>query len=119
LSPVGTGDSEEWLSDPFLTILPQAVQSRARVIWGKPVEKQLTRVSAVIVRKFRIWVALVEETGIKEVRKSKGFHDEPLKGRRFGQRSVRLNRAYRVIYVECATGEIERVEVLEVAKHEY
>jgi proteic killer suppression protein len=64
-------------------------------------------------------VALVEESGIREVRRSKGLHDEPLKGKRLGQRSVRLNRAYRAIYRESKTGDLEIVEVLEVNKHEY
>ncbi len=73
----------------------------------------------VIARKFRIWVALVEESGIRETRKHKGFHDEPLKGKRQGQRSVRLNRAYRAIYVERETGEVGLLEILEVNKHEY
>ena len=73
----------------------------------------------VIRRKFRLWVALVEESGIREVRKHKGFHDEPLKGKRRGQRSVRLNRAYRAIYVERETGKVELLEVLEVSKHDY
>jgi len=72
-----------------------------------------------IVRKFRIWVSLLEESGVREVRKLKGFHDEPLKGKRAGQRSVRLNRAYRAIYVENADGDVELIEVLEVNKHEY
>jgi toxin HigB-1 len=89
-----------------------------RVIWGRGVDKQLRRVPEVIVRKFRLWVALVEESGIREVRKRPGFHDEPLHGDRVGQRSVRLNRAYRAIYVE-AKGELELVEVVEVNKHEY
>lgn len=90
-----------------------------RIVWGKSVDKQLDRIPAVIVRKFRLWVALAEESGIREVRKHKGFHDEPLKGKRQGQRSVRLNRAYRAIYVEHESGEIELIEVLEVNKHEY
>ncbi len=89
------------------------------VTWGKFVEKQLDRTPEVIVRKFRFWVALVQESGIREVRKNKGFHDEPLKGERRGQRSVRLNRAYRAIYIERVTGEIELIEVLEVNKHDY
>ena len=66
-----------------------------QVFWRSVVEKQLDLVPEVIRRKFRLWVALVEESGIREVRKHKGFHDEPLKGTRRGQRSVRLNRAYR------------------------
>ncbi len=91
----------------------------ARVVWGKSVEKDLDRVPEVIVRKFRLWAMLVEESGIREVRKQKGFHDEPLKGKREGQRSVRLNRAYRAIYVELESGELELIEVVEVNKHEY
>ncbi len=55
--------------------------------------------------------------GIHEVRKFKRYHDEPLKGNRVGQRSVRLNRAYRAIYVELES-EIE-ILVIEVNKHEY
>ena len=90
-----------------------------RVHWGKNVDKQLGRVPEVIARKFRIWVALVEESGIREMRKCKGFHDEPLKGKLQGRRSVRLNGAYRAIYVEHETGEVELIEVLEVNKHEY
>ena len=90
-----------------------------RVHWGKNVDKQLGRVPEVIARKFRIWVALVEESGIRETRKCKGFHDEPLRGRLQGWRSVRLNKAYRAIYVEHKTGEVELIEVLEVNKHEY
>ena len=90
-----------------------------QVFWRNAVEKQLDLVPEVIRRKFRLWVALVEESGIREVRKHKGFHDEPLKGTRRGQRSVRLNRAYRAIYVERETGTVELLEVLEVNKHDY
>lgn len=90
-----------------------------KVVWHKFVDKQLDKLPDVIVRKFRIWVALVEESGIREVRRNKGFHDEPLKGKREGQRSIRLNRAYRAIYVETSDGKIELIEVLEVNKHEY
>jgi proteic killer suppression protein len=90
-----------------------------RVVWDRVVDRQVARVPEAIGRKFRIWVALVEESGIREVRKHKGFHDEPLKGKREGQRSVRLNRSYRAMYVEHKTGEVELIEVLEVNKHEY
>ncbi len=70
----------------------------AKVNWGKLVDKQLDRIPEFIAEKFLIWVSLVEESGIREVRKLKGFHDEPLKGKRQGQRSIRLNKAYRAIY---------------------
>ena len=59
------------------------------------------------------------ESGIREVRRHKGFYDEPLKGSRRGQRSVRLNRAYPAIYVGHDAGKVELIEVLEVNKHDY
>jgi proteic killer suppression protein len=62
---------------------------------------------------------VAERVGLTEVRKLSGYHDEPLKGTRKGQRSIRLNRAYRAIYVEHEGGKIHIVEVIEVSKHEY
>ncbi len=47
------------------------------------------------------------------------FHDEPLQGNRRGQRSIRLNQAYRAIYLETSDGDLELVEIIEVTKHEY
>ena len=61
----------------------------------------------------------VEAIGLEEVRKVPGFHDEPLKGDRKGQRSIRLNRAYRAIYVANKGGTVEFVSVEEVNKHDY
>lgn len=90
-----------------------------RVIWSDKVEKQLKRIPGHIQRKFRAWAAAVEEDGLPSARRLPGFHDEPLKGQRRGQRSIRLNRAYRAIYVERSAGEVELVEVIEVNKHEY
>jgi len=65
------------------------------------------------------WVRVIEEKGMSEVRRIPGFHDEPLRGQRKGERSARLNRAYRVIYEERSQGVIEIAYVLEVNKHEY
>lgn len=72
-----------------------------------------------IVVKFKSWVDLVERTGLLETRKIPGYHDEPLKGRRSGQRAIRLSRGYRAIY---STERIEITEIVtveEVNKHEY
>jgi proteic killer suppression protein len=80
-------------------------------------EKQLKKVPLQIREALRYWAESVERLGIREVRKLAGYQDEPLKGNRKGQRSVRLNRAYRAIYVEINNG-IE-VTVIEVNKHEY
>jgi proteic killer suppression protein len=96
------------------------------VILASRAEKDVVRAPAHIVGKFKVWVAMIEFSCIREVRKIPGWHDKPLQGARFGQRSVRLNRSWRVIYrvikasgVGNATGVIEIVEVLEVNHHEY
>lgn len=53
------------------------------------------------------------------MRKFPGFHDEPLKGTRRGQRSIRLSKAYRAIYEESKDGKVTVVLIVEVSKHEY
>ncbi|NUN05684.1 MAG: hypothetical protein HUU57_07975 [Bdellovibrio sp.] len=90
-----------------------------KVLWSNKVAKKLNRIPAHIRINFFVWVTSVELSGIYEVRRSLGLHDEPLKGERKGQRSVRLNRAYRAIYIERSDGTVEFLEVIEVNKHEY
>ena len=65
------------------------------------------------------WVDDIEARGLEEVRKTPGYHDEPLKGKRKGQRSVRLTKGYRAFYVVNSDGSVEFVEVTEVNLHEY
>lgn len=81
--------------------------------------KQLRRLPGHIATKLAGWVQAVERRGLEEVRKVPGFHDEPLKGDRKGQRSIRLNVAYRAIYVITRDDVAELVRVEEVHKHEY
>lgn len=64
------------------------------------------------------WVASVENEGIEFVRRIPGFHDEPLKGKRQGERSIRLSRSYRAIY-QIVRDKIEFVSIEEVSKHDY
>lgn len=68
--------------------------------------------------KLQAWIDEISHHGLSETRKIPGYHDEPLKGRRKGQRSIRLNIAYRAIYV-IKKSKIDFVEVQEVNKHEY
>lgn len=68
--------------------------------------------------KLGAWAADVNERGLEVVRRVPGYHDEPLKGQRAGQRSIRLSRAYRAIY-SVQNGEVEFVLVEEVTKHDY
>lgn len=81
--------------------------------------KDLNKVPGFIKDKLLLWVDVVERLGIYQVRKTPGFHDEPLKGDRKGQRSIRLNKAYRAIYVENQHEEIYLISVVEVNKHGY
>jgi toxin HigB-1 len=81
--------------------------------------KDLTSVPVQVAKKLRIWIAAVETFGLEEVRKVPGYHDEPLKGARKGQRSIRLNQAYRAIYVIKSNSTVEFAAVEEVNKHRY
>lgn len=69
-------------------------------------------------RKLAFWIEAVAHEGLEEVRKIPGYHDEPLRGDRAGQRSIRLNKAYRAIYIE-VEGEPIVVEIIDVSKHKY
>jgi proteic killer suppression protein len=64
-------------------------------------------------------VDLVTVEGLDEVRKSPGWHDEPLVGPRRGTRSIRLNKAHRAIYRVVRERAAELVSVEEVSKHDY
>ncbi len=94
------------------------MDSKSYVVeYTKFAAKQLLRVPKEIREAVQVWQGSVEFMGLPEVRKSKGYHDEPLQGQRKGQRSVRLNRAYRLIYVESDRGGLVIVGVQEVHKH--
>ena len=83
------------------------------------VRRDLRKLPRHIRDKLLMWAALVEETGIANARRTLGYHDEALKGRRWGQRSIRLSRAYRVIYRKEKAGEVVLILVEEVNKHKY
>ena len=59
------------------------------------IKKVLKTIPIHIVRNLQRWALQVEMLGINEIRKIPGYHDEPLKGKRKGQRSIRLSKAYR------------------------
>lgn len=86
---------------------------------SKQAEKDLRHIPAHIVFKLQLWIDGVKNEGLREIRKRPGFHDEPLKGKRQGQRSIRLNKGYRAIYEVDTHGIIHFIEIIEVNKHEY
>jgi toxin HigB-1 len=73
------------------------------------VKRQLLKVPRNIVSKLKGWVVAVEELGLEEVRKSPGYHDEPLVGKRKGERSIRLSLKWRAIYVIKSNGKVDFV----------
>jgi proteic killer suppression protein len=85
---------------------------------SKFAEKQLQKVPQHLRRRLHEWADDVVRFGLEEVRKIPGYHDEPLKGNRAGQRSIRLNLSYRAIYVVKGS-EIQFVSIQEVTNHEY
>ena len=94
-----------------------SIEVKTTVKVSKRAEKQLRKIPKHIQESLRNWTVTVQRIGTRDTRKLSGFHDEPLQGDRKGQRSVRLNKAYRAIYIETIQG-LELL-VIEVNKHEY
>ncbi len=69
--------------------------------------------------KFEKWVDTLSRFGLMEMRKIPSYHDEQLKEKRFGQRSVRLNKQWGIIYHIKEDNSIEIIEILEITPHDY
>jgi proteic killer suppression protein len=89
-----------------------------RVAITKRARKQLAMAPVHIRQNLMVRVAAIELEGLGEVRKAPGYHDEPLAGLRVGQRSVRLSRTWRAVYV-IKRDVAELVVVTEISKHKY
>lgn len=81
--------------------------------------KTLKRLPRYIVESLMSWIEDVEHSGLEEARKRSGYHDEPLLGARQGERSIRLSRSYRAIYILTRSGTVKIALVTEVHKHDY
>ena len=88
-----------------------------KVSAGSRFYKQLSKVPTFIIDKVNFWIWEVQTSGIANAMKRPGYHDEPLMGNRYGQRSVRLSRSYRLIYR--VVEDRVHIELLEVNKHDY
>ena len=80
-----------------------------KVVVTKQALRQVNRAPHHIATKLWAWVAAVEAQGLEEVRKVPGFNDHPLKGKRAGERAIRLSYHWRAIYI--VEGEVIVVEV--------
>lgn len=81
------------------------------------IKKISRKLPLVVVEKYELWKEVVGEHGPAKLRELPGFRDEMLKGERFGERSSRLSRQYRVIYT--VEKSIVTVNVLEITPHKY
>lgn len=90
-----------------------------RVKLSKLTKKQLKKLPRYIVESLDAWIEDVENVGLYETRKKSGYHDEPLQGYRWGQRSIRLSKAYRAIYIILKNNKVEFISIEEVSKHDY
>ena len=89
-----------------------------QVIFTARANKQISRAPSHIADKLMNWAEEVELRGLNAVRGRKGYHDEPLQGYRFGQRSIRLSRQWRAIYRQEGEDFI-LIYVLELTPHAY
>jgi toxin HigB-1 len=87
------------------------------VEYSKKFSKQYRIIPNRIQKSVEVWLFTIKRIGVMETRKLKGYHDEPLQGKRFGQRSIRLSKTYRLIYSISKTEN--KLILLEVNKHEY
>ena len=90
---------------------------KTRVSKSKRFDKQLKGAPNYIQTKVHLWILELGICGISKTRERAGYHDEPLAGTRKGQRSIRLNRNYRLIYKELEKGV--HIYLLEVNHHDY
>lgn len=88
-----------------------------KVTFTKRFEKELKVVPVFIQKKVFAWIWAVQYLGLRDASRANGLHDEPLLGQRWGQRSIRLNRSYRLVYR--IIDEQVHIEILEVHKHDY
>ncbi|MES2767991.1 MAG: type II toxin-antitoxin system mRNA interferase toxin, RelE/StbE family [Bdellovibrionota bacterium] len=89
-----------------------------KVVLSNTVKKQLAKLPVYIADKLQDWIDSVEKESLEMVRKIRGYHDEPLKGKLKGYYSIRLNKGYRAYY-RIIHDRILFVLVERIDKHEY
>ena len=89
------------------------------IIIGKLAERAIFKLPPEIVEAFDAWVESIIESGLFQTQRIPGYRDKQLKGKRKGQRSVRLSRGYRVFYTTLSGENVLYIRVLDINKHEY
>ena len=83
----------------------------------RDIPKTAKRLPVWILKEYETWKDLVHRHGPEILREYPGYHDEQLKGTRKGQRSSRLNRQYRVIYI--VDRQVVTIYVIDLTPHKY
>lgn len=91
--------------------------NKTKVLFTRFSLKEAEKLPKEIQRSLQAWVEDVKENGLLQARKNRGYHDEPLQGKRKGQRSIRLNQAWRAIYKETVKGL--EIIIIDINKHKY
>ncbi len=92
---------------------------KTKVIVSRKYAKQFEKLPKNIKECVLLWIRYVEYEGPEAIKRMRGYRDKPLKGERKGQRSIRLNRAYRLIYTALESEKTHFIKILEVHKHDY
>jgi addiction module RelE/StbE family toxin len=88
-----------------------------KILETKEVRKNLKKVPVEIQKKYKVWVAAVQNGGSENLQNFSGFKDKALKGKLRECRASRLNIQYRVIYTE--EKNIKEIVVVSVTAHKY
>ena len=86
-----------------------------KIEFSRQALRQIEKLPFHIRVKVDLWLVEVQKLGLVEMRKKPGWKDHQLAGQRVGQRSVYLNRSWRLIYYEVSDG----VFIIEIHKHKY
>jgi plasmid maintenance system killer protein len=88
------------------------------VIETKLRSKEIDKLPPQVRDAYNEWIERLQTLGLYEVRRDFGgkYHDEGLRGDRAGQRSVRLNQQWPVIYEQRSDS---RINVVEIIPHSY
>ena len=87
------------------------------VLETKDVRKSLRKIPIEIQKKYKTWIAAIQNGGSENLVNFPGFKDKPLKGKLRECRASRLNIQYRVVYSE--SKKIREIIVISVTAHKY
>ena len=87
-----------------------------QVEFSRKAKKDLDKAPRSIQRKVEFWLDDVLSIGIQKTRIKTGWNDHSLAGNRKGQRSIYLNKSWRLIYAEA---QYDFIIIIEIHKHNY